>query len=78
MTRDFHARTSHTVKTIAPANTANGIIQATRLNPVFVGAASTVLPYFCTSDCSTSESLSPRSSPTVSSSRMRVEYVQPT
>ncbi len=45
------------------ANTANGMIHAMRLKPVVVGAASTVLPYFCTKLCSTSESLSPRSMP---------------
>ncbi len=49
--------------TSAAAKTANGMIQATRLKPVVVGAASTVAPYFCTKLCSTSESLSPRSRP---------------
>jgi hypothetical protein len=57
----------------AAAKTANGMIQATRLKPVVVGADSTVLPYFCTKLCRTSESLSPRSMPVVSSLRMRSE-----
>src|SRR5271157_1310310 len=71
--RDFHRRTCHTVSASAAAKTANGMIQATRLKPVVVGAASTVLPYFCTKLCSTSESLSPRSRPAISSLRMRSE-----
>ncbi len=76
--RDFHIRTSNIVSASAPAKTANGMIQATRLKPVVVGAANTVLPYFCTKLCSTRESLSPRSMPAISSLRMRSEYVQPT
>src|ERR1019366_7700374 len=71
--RDFPRRTSQTVSTSAAAENANGMIHATRLNPVVVGADNTVLPYFCTKLCSTSESLSPRSMAAVSSLRMRSE-----
>ncbi len=63
---------------MASANTANGMIHATMLKPLSVGADSTVLPYFCTKLCKMSESLSPRSRPAVSSLRMRSEYAQPT
>src|SRR3984893_9364539 len=51
---------------------------ARRLNPVVVGASSTVGPYFCTKDCSTKSSLSGRSSAAASSSRMECEWRHPT
>ena len=45
------------------ASATNGMIQAMRLKPVAVGAASIVAPYFWTKLCRTRSSLSPRSIP---------------
>jgi hypothetical protein len=49
------------------------MIQATLSNPVFVGAANTVAPYFCTKNCSTLLSLWPLSTADVNSLRIRLE-----
>ena len=54
------------------------MIHAVRSKPVVVGAARTVGPYFCTKDCSTRLSLSPRVTAAMSSLRMPSESGQPT
>src|ERR1041385_3796594 len=76
--RCFQARTIPIVSRMPPLNAANGMIQAMRLKPVVVGAARTVVPYFCTKAWRMSSSLSQSFSPAVSSFRMRSLYVQPT
>ena len=49
------------------------MIHAVRSKPLPVGAARTVGPYFCTKDCSTRLSLSPRVTAAMSSLRMPSE-----
>src|ERR1035441_3453227 len=60
------------------ANTAKGMIQATRLKPVAVGAAITVGPYCCTKPWRMRSSLSPLSRAAMSWSRILSEDWQPT
>ena len=55
------ARRKSTVANPAISAT-NGMIHATRPKPVVLGAATTVVPYFCMNDCRARSSLSPRSS----------------
>src|SRR5215472_13960813 len=76
--RAFQARTIRTRVAMPASRAAKGMIQATRPKPEVLGAATTVVPYFCTNDCSVKSSLSPRSSAAASSTRMRSEYWQPT
>src|ERR1039458_7871193 len=60
------------------ANATKGMIQATRLKPVAVGAAITVGPYSCTKPCRMRSSLLPLSSAASSWLRILSEDWQPT
>src|SRR6202011_1866989 len=62
----LHARTIKMVVSKPKTRARNGMIHATRLKPVPVGAASTVGPYFCTKSCNVRSSFSPRSRPAMS------------
>jgi len=73
-----HPRTTRTTRPNPKKSAAKGTIQAVRLNPVVVGAASTVGPYFCTKACCTKLSLSPRATCAANSLRMPSESGQPT
>src|ERR1022692_1899648 len=76
--RFFQERITRTTMLSPSASATKGTIHAVRSKPVLVGAASTVGPYFCTKDCSTRLSLSPRPMAAISSLRMPSESGQPT
>jgi len=76
--RFFQARITNTATDSPRKSMTKGTIQAVRLKPAVVGAASTVGPYFWTKACDTRLSLSPRMTCAMSSLRMPSEAGQPT
>lgn len=78
MRLDCHLRTKITANMVPMTNTKKGVIQATRLNPVFVGAASTVGPNWSTKPASTKSSDLPCEIPSATCLRMPSETGQPT
>src|SRR5579864_2204541 len=76
--RFFQERITRTTMLSPRARATKGTIHAVRSKPFAVGAASTVGPYFCTKDCSTRLSLSPRLTAVISSLRMPSDEGQPT
>ena len=57
--RFFQARTMNTTDANPAISATKGMIHATRPKPVVLGAATTVVPYFCMKDCRMRSSLSP-------------------